>query len=108
MAARTERGTRDKPWEESVRSKIRTSMLVNRLQAFVESAVSTGENDFDAAVHLDGNRLKAIEILLSKTLPNLASVESFNQTEVNVISAEPLSPEAWAAKHGADAGETRQ
>ncbi len=71
-------------------------MLVNRLEAFAESAVSTSEKDFDAKVHLDANRLKAIEILLAKTLPNLSQVESHNQTEVNVISAEPMSPEAWA------------
>jgi hypothetical protein len=75
-------------------------MLINRLQGFALSEQNAGD--------LDGNRIKAIEVLLAKVLPNLASVESFNQTEVNVISAEPLSPEAWAAKHGADAGETRQ
>lgn len=106
MAARTGRGTIDKPWDEGVRAKIRTSMLVNRLEKFAESAVSTSDEDFDPSVHLDANRLKAIEILLSKTLPNLASVESFNQTEVSVISAEPMTPEAWAAAHG-DAEETR-
>jgi hypothetical protein len=104
MAARTNRGTLDKPWDEGVRSKIRTSMLVKRLEDFAESAV----NSDNPAMQLDANRLKAIEILLSKTLPALASVESFNQTEVSVISAEPLSPEAWAEAHGADVLETRQ
>ncbi len=93
MAARTNRPLHS----ASDRERIQTSQLVNRLQAF-----ANGE------IELDANRIRAIEILLSKTLPALASVESFNQTEVNVISAEPLSPEAWAAKHGADAGETRQ
>lgn len=108
MAARTRRGTLDKPWDEGVRAKIRTSMLINRLEAFAESAVSTSDYDFDPSVHLDANRLKAIEILLSKTLPNLASVESYNQTELAVISAEPMTPEQWAAQYASDGEETRQ
>jgi hypothetical protein len=93
MAARTNRpfhGDRD-------RERIQTSQLVNRLQSF-----ANGE------IELDANRIRAIEILLSKTLPALASVESFNQTEVSVISAEPLTPEAWAEAHGADVVETKQ
>ncbi len=88
MAARKVRGTTDAPWDSGVRGKIQTSMLINRLQGFALSEQNAGD--------LDGNRIKAIEVLLAKVLPNLASVESFNQTEVNVISAEPLSPEAWA------------
>ncbi len=98
MAARKTRGTTDAPWDTGVRGKIQTSMLVNRLQDFINSDKDT----------LDPNRIRAIEILLAKTLPNLASVESFNQTEVSVISAEPMSPEAWATSHGASEGETRQ
>ncbi len=85
--------------DTQTRAKIRTSQLVNRLEA-----CALGE------IELPSDNLKAIEILLNKTLPNLASVESFNQTEVSVISAEPMSPEAWAEAHGAtaDVGETRQ
>jgi hypothetical protein len=59
-------------------------------------------------LELRSDQLKSIEILLAKSMPNLASVESFNQTEVSVISAEPLSPEAWAEAHGADIVETKQ
>ncbi len=72
-------------------------MLVNRLEQ-----CALGE------LELRQDQLKSAEILLNKTLASLSSVESFNQTEVSVISAEPLTPEAWAAAHGADAGETRQ
>lgn len=78
------------------RSHIQTTQLVKRLQSFA-----------NGDIELDANRIRAIEILLNKTLPNLASVESFNQTEVSVISAEPMSSEAWAETHGAT-GETRQ
>jgi hypothetical protein len=100
MAARKTRGTTDAPWDAGVRGKIQTSMLLNRLQGFALSEQNAGD--------LDGNRIKAIEILLGKVLPNLASVESFNQTEISVISAEPLTPEAWAEAHGADVVETKQ
>ena len=98
MAARTNRpfhGGRD-------RERIQTSQLVNRLQKFALCE--------DNSLEIDANRIRAIEILLAKSLPNLSSVESFNQTEVSVISAEPMSPEAWAEAHGAtaDVGETRQ
>jgi len=72
------------------RLRIKTTQLVNRLQSFA-----------DGECELDANRIRAIEILLAKSLPNLSSVESFNQTEVSVISAEPMSPEAWAETHGA-------
>lgn len=99
MAARTRSGTKHAPWDERVRERIQSGMLVNNLQEFINSCPPS---------EYDGNRLKAIEILLNKTLPNLASVESFNQTEVSVISAEPMSPEAWAETHGAQDGETRQ
>ncbi len=97
MAARTNRGTLDKPWDDGVRSKIQTSMLVNRLEK-----CALGE------LELRSDQLKSAEILLSKSLPSLASIESFNQTEVSVISAEPLTPEAWAEAHGADVVETKQ
>ncbi len=86
MAAR-----RNPVHDANTRERIQTSQLVNRLE---QCALGTLE--------LRPDQLKSAEILLNKSLPNLASVESFNQTEVNVISAEPLSPEAWAAKHGAD------
>lgn len=33
--------------------------------------------------------------------PRLAQIETHNETEVSVISAEPMSPDAWAAQHGA-------
>ncbi len=64
MAARKNRGTLDKPWDDSVRLKIKTSMLVNRLQEFVESKVELQPHQVTAALGL-----------MKKTLPDLASVE---------------------------------
>jgi hypothetical protein len=45
------------------REKIQTSQLINRLQSFVNEEVT-----------IDPVRLKAIEILLRKSLPDLSSV----------------------------------
>lgn len=57
--------------QEDVRLKIKTSQLINRLQGFVlgEGDPKTGE-----PIVIDNNRLKAIEILLRKSLPDLSSV----------------------------------
>lgn len=58
MAARINRSH-----DQRTREKIRTSQLVNRLQSFAE-----GE------VELTRDQIKAIEVLLKKSLPDLASV----------------------------------
>lgn len=51
---------------EAVREKIQTTQLLNRLQAYALG---------DKKVKLTGSELKAIEMLLDKTLPNLASIK---------------------------------
>ena len=64
--------------QEQTRAAIQTTQLVKRLQIF-----ALGEKDPNAAPDEDGNvrpleldalRLKAIEILLRKSLPDLSSV----------------------------------
>jgi hypothetical protein len=62
MAARTLRPRH----QDEVRTKIQTSQLVNRLQ---EHALSNGEEE------ISPSRMKAIEILLKKSLPDLSAVE---------------------------------
>lgn len=47
------------------RAKIQTSQLLNRLEKFALG---------DDSVEMDTNRLRAVEILLRKTLPDLSSV----------------------------------
>lgn len=51
--------------QEQTRSAIQTSQLVNRLQDF-----ALGKEGVD----IDAGRLKAIEILLRKSLPDLSAV----------------------------------
>ena len=55
---------------EAVREKIQTTQLLKRLQAY-----ALGETVGKTKVKLSGGELKAIEMLLDKTLPNLASVK---------------------------------
>jgi hypothetical protein len=52
--------------QDEVRTKIQTSQLINKLQ---EHALSEGESEISAS------RMKAIEILLRKSLPDLSSTE---------------------------------
>lgn len=57
--------------QEQTRSAIQTSQLVNRLQSF---ALGEKEATGDKPVELDAGRLKAIEILLRKALPDLSAI----------------------------------
>ena len=60
---------------KDIRDKIKTTQLINRLQAFAlgEAAPNSTDKE-DAKLELDSNRMKAIEILLRKSLPDLSSV----------------------------------
>ena len=78
--------------QDQTRAAIKTTQLVKRLQAF-----ALGENEAKAPagedpkpVEIDAGRLKAIEILLRKSLPDLSAVtlanpegETFKTEETN-------------------------
>lgn len=66
MAARL-----NKAHQDDVRLKIKTSQLVNRLQDFALGGVDPKTGDH---IEIDGVRLKAIEVLLRKSLPDLSTV----------------------------------
>ena len=57
--------------QEDVRLKIKTSQLVNRLQDF---ALDGNDPKTGQPIEIDSARLKAIEILLRKSLPDLSAV----------------------------------
>ena len=52
--------------QDEVRTKIQTSQLINRLENYALS---------DDAAEISPGRLKAIEILLRKALPDLSAIE---------------------------------
>lgn len=58
--------------QSDVRLKIKTSQLINRLQDF---ALGGKDPKTGNPMEIDAGRLKAIEILLRKSLPDLASID---------------------------------
>ncbi len=63
--------------DERTRAKIQTSQLVNRLECFafgVPAPAAAALSDDAPPVVLDAGQLRAIEILLRKTLPDLAAI----------------------------------
>lgn len=57
--------------QADIREKIKTSQLVNRLQDFALDGVDPKTGN---PMEIDNSRLKAIEILLRKSLPDLSAV----------------------------------
>jgi hypothetical protein len=88
MAARKTKGTKDIPWPQATRDRIKTSMLINRLADHVL-------NGKDMAA----TQIRAAEILLKKTLPDLSAVEQVGDiaTFVARVPAPAASVEAWTA-----------
>ncbi len=81
--------------QEQTRAAIRTTQLVKRLQAF-----ALGEDgDQGEKVELSQARLRAIEILLKKVLPDLSAVEMSAEVR-QTIFPEPMSADDWIKKHG--------
>ena len=77
--------------QDECRARIKVSQLLNRLQDH-----GLGEIELDMA------RIKSIEILLRKTLPDLSSttIEGGDKPLIHqVISSEPLTPEQWAERY---------
>lgn len=74
MAARTRVPT--KIQQEQTRAAIKTTQLVKRLQGFALGENETNPNSEGETkpIELDSARLKAIEILLRKSLPDLSSI----------------------------------
>lgn len=68
MAARTRKVQHD----AATREKIRTSQLLNRLHAY---ALSEEDPQNGKPVKLDAGQVRAIEILLKKSMPDLQSIE---------------------------------
>lgn len=82
MAARTRRGTAETGWDETVREKIRSSMLINRLLSH-----ALGE------CQMEPTQVRAAEILLRKTLPDLTASENTTEVTHNYVVRMPAKVE---------------
>jgi hypothetical protein len=61
--------------QRDIREKIKTIQLINRLQAYALGEPAPNSEDGDESpLELDPGRLKAIEILLRKSLADLSSI----------------------------------
>ena len=86
MAARKNRGAAE-GWDQSVRERIKTSMLLNRLQDHVFGKCE-----------LSATQIRAAEITLNKSLPNLTASESKQTIEHRYVARLPApveSAEEW-------------
>lgn len=80
--------------DERSRAAIQTTQLIKRLNCFALDVPDDAGN----AVELDANRLRAIDILLKKSLPDLSSIqmtgggeggEHLHKVEWVVVSPKP-------------------
>lgn len=100
MAARKRIGTIDKPWDDQVRSKIQTSMLINRLSDHVFGKVELVATQVNAAI-----------ALLRKTIPDLAQVEHSGEVTTTYVARMPAAAHGiddWQRQHGPPKAETIQ
>lgn len=90
MAARKSKGTKDKPWSDATREKIKASMLIKSLYKHV----------------VDGTEMKTTQVtaalgLLKKVLPDLTSTELSGKVENQAwIGPPPKTAEQWEEEHG--------
>ena len=88
MAARKRKGTKDNPWPEKTRERIKTSMLVNRLTNH-----ALGKNK------MTNTQVTAALGLLKKSLPDLTATELDATVERAEVSAEPMTDAEWDEKY---------
>lgn len=73
MAARKNRGTKDNPWHETVRERLRASMLEKKLLEHIDGKREMSTTQFSAA-----------KTLLAKILPDLTETETKVSGELTV------------------------
>jgi hypothetical protein len=67
--------------QEQTRAAIQTTQLVKRLQYYALGDVEPHDPEKSPPAEMDAGRLRAIEILLRKTLPDLSTVTHSGDAE---------------------------
>jgi hypothetical protein len=80
------KGKLTKAQQDQIRSAIQTTQLIKRLQGFALGETETrGKKGEDPKpIELDSNRIKAIEILLRKSIPDLKAVEHSGEVATTI------------------------
>jgi hypothetical protein len=109
-AATREKRTLKAKDREALRAIIETENLITKVQRFALASLIRvdGELTLPDSIRMTSEQIGAAMKLLAKVLPDLASVEIGPDPDAVVVLPEPMSPEAWAAAHGADGTETVQ
>jgi len=87
--------------QEQTRAAIQTTQLVKRLQGYAlgENEAKGAKGQEPAPIELDSGRLKAIEILLRKSLPDLSAVTISGDEDQPLVSiierriVRPINPD---------------
>lgn len=84
---------------EIVRARIRSSQIINRLQAFV---MGKKDRKSKRRIELSPHQVTAALGLLRKTIPDIQSIEHLGEVtaRVHVVSAEPLTEAEWQQTYG--------
>lgn len=92
------KGKLTKLQQDQTRLAIKTSQLVNRLQAFAlgEKETHAPEGEEAKLIELDANRLRAIDILLKKSLPDLSAVTISGDDDKDPIRVEGAASKVLA------------
>lgn len=102
MAARKNNGTKDNPWSEQFREKVRRSMLANRL---LNNALGKLNPE------MTPGQIASAKIALDKALPNLATVEHKGEQTIHHVVRTPAqidSVDQWQKQHAPPALPTIQ
>ena len=68
------KGNLTEPQRENIRARIQTTQLINRLQNYALGLPEPNASSGAPPAEIDSGRLKAIEILLRKSLPDLQAI----------------------------------
>jgi len=93
MAARKHKGTKDNPWHDVVRERIRSAKIQERLI-----------KAFDGKLELTPLQVTIGLGLYRKILPDLSATELSGEiaTKPRVVSGKPMSEVDWEARYAAD------
>ncbi len=80
--------------QDDIRAKIQAGNLINRL-----------EKHINGQIDLTNTQLRAIEILLKKSVPDLTSTDINMTAEVrSVVTDQPMTADEWEKQHAINMG----
>lgn len=93
MAARTHRGTKDKPWHDVVRARIQSAKIEERLMKALSGEIELSPAQVQIGLGL-----------MRKILPDLSATELSGEIETKqrVVSGAPMTDTDWEKRYSED------